>query len=169
MQVRQCRLRTRPGRTVLEAKSKGTRRGEAGGPAGEPSVPPTPAFSAPGLRVVRGLNSGLQARTGALWPGPGVRPGPPSHLPLGAGGVLPLRFSGEARPDGPRVLRAGALQASAASRVPRPPLRTEAGRRRSLACEVRARGERKRGQRLSVSLLFQPTNNCTVLSYSRLV
>lgn len=115
MQVRRCRLRTRP--QVLEARSKGTRRGEAGGPAGEPCVPPTPAFSAPGRRVARGLNSGLQARTGALWPGPDVRPGPPSHLRLGAGGVLPLRYSGEARPDGPRALRSGALQAPAASRV----------------------------------------------------
>lgn len=83
------------GKEQGDEKRGGGGTGGSAGPDGEPCVPPTPAFSAPSPRVARGLNSALhrcavararrEART-TLTP------------PPGAGGVLPLRYSGEGRP-----------------------------------------------------------------------
>lgn len=118
-QVRRCRLRMRPGATVLEARSKGTRSGEAGDrrvsrPRWGTLCPSHPSLLCP--RPASGEGSELSA---PQVPGPDVRPGPPSHLPREQGASCPCTVAraGRGRPDGPRVLRSGALQASAASRV----------------------------------------------------
>lgn len=47
------------GKEQGDEKRGGGGTGGSAGPDGEPCVPPTPAFSAPGPRVVRGLNSAL--------------------------------------------------------------------------------------------------------------
>lgn len=110
-----CRLRMRPGATVLEARSKGTKRGGGDRRVSRPQwgtlCPSHPSLSAPARVVARGLNSALhrcQARREA-------RTTP--HTSPGAGGVLP-RGTVARQPGRPDGLSGPALRGPASIRCP---------------------------------------------------